>query len=235
MSKFRSVLQRFFSLSKMPVTTPQATKNQIETYDVTDYADQIDLTRLDVVTWTPAWLSRAERLMIYTLIFSLRPQRYLEIGTFQGGSALIVASALDALDADGRIFCVDPNPKITDENWERIKHRTSLFTGFSPQILAEVYNQAGNFFDFVFIDGDHTYNGIMRDAEGVLPYVTGGTYLLFHDSFFPEVKQALHDFATRYRERIVDCGPITREVTIQQEPNQASVPWGGLHLVRVTA
>jgi predicted O-methyltransferase YrrM len=97
MSKFRSVLQRFFSLSKMPVTTPQATKNQIETYDVTDYADQIDLTRLDVVTWTPAWLSRAERLMIYTLIFSLRPQRYLEIGTFQGGSALM----FDGIIKDG--------------------------------------------------------------------------------------------------------------------------------------
>jgi predicted O-methyltransferase YrrM len=238
MSKLDSVLQRFFSPLKTPVVpshTRESSSAQPQIYDVTDHAGQIDLDKLSVIKWTPAWLTRAERLMIYTLIFSLRPQRYLEIGTFQGGSALIVASALDALGSDGRIFCVDPNPKITDENWSIIKHRATMFTGYSPGILSEVYSQANGFFDFIFIDGDHTYNGVMRDAEGVMPYVTIGTYLLFHDSFFPEVSRGLQDFAARYPDRLVDCGPITREVTVHHEPGQEPVYWGGLHLMKVYA
>ena len=237
MSRLNSILKKVIHrFNQNRQTSPSHTLSPLEvtTYDVTDHADQIDLTSLEVIKWTPAWLSRAERLTIYTLCFSLRPRRYLEIGTFQGGSALIVAAAMDTVRSDGCMYCVDPNPRMTPENWARIEHRATLFTGYSPDILPEVYAKAGGPFDFVFIDGDHTYNGVLRDAEGVLPYVTAGTYLLFHDSFFPEVKQGLHDFATRYCERVADCGPITREVTIQQEPNQVPVPWGGLHLMRVT-
>ncbi len=231
-----TMLRRLFASSEPEMlkgykTLPLPT--DVQTYDVTDHADVIDLASIEIIKNTPAWLSRAERLMIFTLIFSLRPQRYLEIGTFQGGSALIVSSALDELDSDSRMFCVDPNPQITPENWAKIEHRTTLFTGYSPDILAEVFHKAGDSFDFIFIDGDHTYSGVIRDAEGVMPYVAAGTYLLFHDSFYHDVKRGLADFAARHQDRIVDFGPVTREVTVQHEPRQESVPWGGLHLMQV--
>lgn len=205
----------------------------IPTYDVTSHAAEIDLSALQVITWTPAWLSRAERLTLFSLIFSLRPMRYMEIGTFQGGSALIVAAAMDTLNHDGRMFCVDPNPRMKDEHWQQIQHRTTLFQGYSPDVLTQVAQAAGAPFDFVFIDGDHSYKGVLRDARGVMPYVSSGSYLLFHDAFFPDVERGLNDFAREFNQKVIDCGPITREITVQQDEGRPPIPWGGFRLMRV--
>ena len=38
-----------------------------------------------------------------------------------GGSALVVAAAMDAARYDGRIVCVDPNPNIAPEHWARLE------------------------------------------------------------------------------------------------------------------
>lgn len=226
---FRQRLADF--LAPSPVEGVAPTPSDLA--DVTDFADQFDLAALDVLTWTPAWLSRAERLMIFTLIFSLRPRRYLEIGTFQGGSALLTVQAMDLAGTDGRVFCVDPEPKIKPEHWERIQHRATMFQGFSPDILPDVYAESKAPLDFVFIDGDHTYEGVVRDAYGVMPYVARGSYLLFHDCFFPDVKQGLDDFVQAHRKHLVDLGPITRETTVQRDPDRPPIPWGGLRLMQV--
>ena len=142
-------------------------ETNLQLIDVTAFASEIDLGYLEVIKWAPVWMTRAERLLLYTLIFTLRPNRYLEIGTFQGGSALVAAAAMDALESPGRMVCVDPEPKIDPKNWERLQHRATLLTGFSPQILPQAQEAAGGPFDFALIDGDHTYEGLVRDAKGV--------------------------------------------------------------------
>lgn len=226
MSRLNRIVSQL--LPNLPAPPPK----DVETFDVSDHLDHFDPRALDVIQWTPAWLSRAERLMIFSLIFGLRPRRYLEIGTFQGGSALVTGSALDAQEAEGHIYCVDPNPKVKPEHWAQIEHRATLFTGYSPDILPQVFEAAGAPFDFIFIDGDHSYEGVLRDARGVMPYTKAGTFLLFHDSFFPGVARGLEEFAREERERLIDVGPITREVTRDKDDDQA-VPWGGLHLMQV--
>jgi len=66
-------------------------------------------------------MTRRERLLLYTLTLCLNPRRYLEIGSFEGGSSLIVCSALDTLDnAPGRIFMVDPEFMVAEETWDHI-------------------------------------------------------------------------------------------------------------------
>lgn len=210
-------------------------KHEYPVYDVTPFAGEIDLSFLEPVQWAPVWMTRAERLLLYTLIFTLRPKRYLEIGTFQGGSALLVSAAMDALDWDGKLICVDPAPKITPENWERIQHRATIIEGYSPDILEKASQVSGQPFDFVLIDGDHTYNGVMRDAVGVLPYVAKGGYLLFHDSLNEEVGAGIDDFLVMNRKRLVDIGVLTREITIQTNGSGQDVQWGGLRLMQLIA
>jgi predicted O-methyltransferase YrrM len=200
---------------------------------VTPFAAEFDLERLDVIRWAPVWMSRAERLLLYTLVFSLRPARYLEIGTLRGGSALVVNAALDALQSDGRIICVDPQPQIKPEHWQKLADRTTLIQGYSPDALPQAVEAAGGRFDLVLIDGDHSYKGVMRDSEGVLPYVTDGAYLLFHDSLFTDVARGLNDFAHKQAHQIVDFGSLTREVTYRQKEQQSPVRWGGLRLMQV--
>lgn len=201
-------------------------------YDVTSCAADIDLAALEVIRWTPAWLTRAERLLLYALIFAMRPMRYLEIGTFKGGSALIVATAMDALDHDGLLVCIDPDPQIDPEHWKRLKPRTTLLRGASPGILLQAYEIARGPFDFVFIDGDHSYAGVLRDANGVFPFLADGAHLLFHDSFFPPVAQAVHDFSAQHPDLIIDFGPLTCEVTLEPQPHGPPTRWGGLHLLQ---
>ena len=47
--------------------------------------------------------------------------------------------------------------------------------------------------DFVFIDADHSYNGVMRDVEAWAPKVRKGGMIIGHDIHFPTVKQAVEE------------------------------------------
>ena len=210
-------------------------RNQFEhilkKYDATAYPPGVNLTDLEVIQWAPVWMTRAERLLLYTLSFALRPERYLEIGTLHGGSALLIAAAMDALESQGRLVCVDPQPKIAPEHWQRLAHRTTLLTGYSPDILPQAREAAGGLFDLILIDGDHTYAGAQRDACGVLPFAANGAYILFHDSFSTEVGRAIDEFVTEYAHEVVDFGSLTRDYTVMPELGPAQ--WGGLRMVQV--
>jgi len=45
--------------------------------------------------------------------------------------------------------------------------------------------------DFVFIDADHSYNGVMRDVQAWAPKVRKGGMVIGHDIHFPTVKKAV--------------------------------------------
>ena len=232
MSKLLSLFKRNI-LSRLIPQGPQVVEPNVRVHDVTAFLADIDLEALDVVRWAPAWMTRAERLLLYSLVFGLRPRCYLEIGTLKGGSALIVSTAMDASDNDGRMVCVEPNPQIDPEHWSQIGSRATLLQGFSPDVLPDAYKAAGSPFDFVLINGDHTYAGVLRDANGVLPFAADGAYLLFHDSFFPDVARAIRIFAAQHSDQIVDFGTLTREVTLQPQPQAEPIRWGGLLMMQI--
>ena len=232
MSGARAIFQRVFATGPSDLPSPMDATD-VQVYDVTEGALEVDLSSMDWLKTAPVWMTLAERLLLFSLVYGLRPQRYLEIGTFKGGSALLVCHAMDMTDSNGAITCIDPNPKISPENWQRIEHRTHLLQGLSPQILTQAFEDAGGAFDFVLIDGDHSYQGVKRDAAGVLPFVADGAYLLFHDSFFPEIARALDEYALENRRSVIDFGTLTREVTTQQTPSGDAVNWGGLRMMQV--
>jgi hypothetical protein len=49
-------------------------------------------------------------------------------------------------------------------------------------------------FDYIYIDGDHTYEGCKRDMELWWPKVKEGGMLAGHDIAMPEVRQAVEEF-----------------------------------------
>lgn len=191
---------------------------------------ELDLSYLDVIKWAPAWLTSAERLSLFTLVCALRPMNYLEVGTFQGGSTLIVSAAMDASNNPGRITCVEPEPQINPEHWSQIENRATLVQGYSPAVLSEAHRLAGQPFDFVFIDGDHTEAGVFRDAIGMVPFLSDDAMMLFHDGFFPDVAAAIDRFVSNHARHVVDIGLITSEATVQD--GDPSLRWGGLRLLR---
>ncbi len=203
--------------------------------DVSDYIGEFDPRAVEVIVNAPVWMTRAERLLLFTLTFTLRPRRYLEIGTLHGGSALIVCGALDASgNTDAKIICLDPRPQVAPETLDKIHHRATVITGYSPQDLPQAQQAVGGgLFDLVLIDGDHSRNGVMRDAEGVLAHVAKGAHLLFHDCHNPEVRAGIDSFARKYARRLADAGPMTREITTADSPGGKSGPWGGIRMMEV--
>jgi predicted O-methyltransferase YrrM len=206
---------------------------RLDLVDVSDRLGEFDPAVLEIVPVAPVWMTRAERLLLFTLTFTLRPARYLEIGTLQGGSALLVAAAMDTLGTEGRLVCLDPNPQIAEAHWARLRHRTTLLRGCSPDALPQARDLAGQPFDLVLVDGDHTAAGVIRDATGVLSVVTPGAHVLFHDCFNPGVGGGIDEFVREHAARVQDVGPLTREISCETAPDGSQVVWGGLRLVIV--
>jgi predicted O-methyltransferase YrrM len=186
---------------------------------------------LPVIVDVGAEMLMPEKVLLYALVFGLKPQRCLEIGTFRGGSAAVICAAMDD-NGFGRLVCVDPEPRIPPEVSERIAPRATILQGPSPEVLDEARKAAGGPFAFALIDGDHSTAGVLRDVEGVLDQVVGGAYLLFHDCHFAEVAAAVDESLRRHPRKLVDCGVLSVTAKPTTTEGGGEVVWGGLRLLR---
>jgi predicted O-methyltransferase YrrM len=127
----------------------------------------------------------AEIRSLYRLVRRLRPRCVLEIGTSYGGSLFLWTSAARA---DATLVSVDLPPWELDDPWEEVR-RKRLFAfaregqlvrlvrkdSHDPTTLHEVKDlfQAQRI-DFLFLDGDDSYEGIARDFADYAPLVRPG-------------------------------------------------------------
>ncbi len=101
----------------------------------------------------------------------------LEIGRFNGGSTLLLAVAVGS---GGKLVSIDIAPQ-DDAQLHRIlqqRHladRVELVVGDANEI------DRPEQFDFVFIDGDHTYQAAKRDHNRWGRRVKEGGYIIHHD------------------------------------------------------
>ena len=193
---------------------------------------EIQPNRFSIIYTAPALMTFSERVVLYGIVFGLRPLRCLEIGTNKGGSSLIIGAALDDIGA-GHLVCVDQNPMIAPEHWEQLAHRVTLLKGTSPDILGQGVEVAGGKFDFALIDGDHELPGVIQDIEGVLPLLKDEAYMIFHDAHYYQVRKGIDEMLVKYKERLSDCGMLSVEqVPENRIENGYPVVWGGLRMVR---
>lgn len=202
--------------------------------DLDAFGEDIDFDAFEVMRSAPAMLTGAERMMLFNLVYSLRPQNYIEIGIRFGGASLIVSKALDASRSAGKLFLVDASPEVSPETWQQIEHRSELIAGWSPMILGEAASRAGAPFDFAFIDAGHQMRAVLRDAVGVLPYLADGAYLLFHDAFRSDVREGIDRFACMHPASIIDFGMVTRQFTCGPglDPNDPGMRSCGFRLLQ---
>jgi predicted O-methyltransferase YrrM len=122
----------------------------------------------------------------------LRPRRLLEIGSSAGGTLYLWTRAAAE---DATIVSVDlPSGGVGDpEEAERL-HRFERFrrgrqrlyllradshAGLTRRRLAEILQGQG--LDFLFIDGDHSYDGVRRDFDDYAPLVRPDGLIAMHD------------------------------------------------------
>jgi len=121
-----------------------------------------------------------------------KPMNVLEIGTERGGTLWLWCQlahpharilSVDLPDGPfGGGYPVEDVPKLltysTNQQW------IQLFRGDShdPLMLKSVKRFLnGKKIDLLFIDGDHTYEGVKQDWEMYSPFVAEGGIVVFHD------------------------------------------------------
>ena len=122
----------------------------------------------------------------------ISPNNILEIGTARGGSLLLwtrIASedaTIISIDLPGGSFGggYPLLRKLVYSNFGKVRQKIILIRGNShdSKTLGKVkcILQSSKL-DFLFIDGDHSYEGVKRDFEMYSPLVRKGGIIAFHD------------------------------------------------------
>jgi predicted O-methyltransferase YrrM len=139
-----------------------------------------------------ASLSFDEAAHLFGVARSLGPATIVEIGRFKGGSTLVFATAKDP---DATLWSYDLGgeraPGIVGEEVDAEIESTLVRFGRDRGVhLVRADSRsaeppAGGC-DLLFIDGDHSYEGVRADYEHWQTAVRPGGHLLFHDAEQPE-------------------------------------------------
>jgi cephalosporin hydroxylase len=143
---------------------------------------------------------REEVLDLLRLVKELNPRVILEIGTTRGGTLFLftrVASPdaiIISIDLPGGMFGGGyPAWKISlYKSFAIYDQRIYLIRADShdPETLSDIKKILnGRSVDFLFIDGDHTYEGVKKDFEMYSPLVREGGIVAFHD-----IVPGLHEY-----------------------------------------
>ncbi len=125
-------------------------------------------------------VSPDQALFLRFVLRTLEARRVLEIGTFLGLSALVIA---DAVGPDGRVVCLDRSAEWTDHArrlWEEagVDDRVELVLGDAHETIGNIADT----FDAVFIDADKS--GYLDYLEQATPRLRTGGLLMVDNTLW---------------------------------------------------
>lgn len=116
-------------------------------------------------------------------LFTSKDIKYLEIGCFEGASLhymftnVMVNTNSTATIIDPFIF-YDTQLQTFTNNMQNYKDRFDLIIGYSQHELSKLNP---NYYDFIYIDGDHTSDAVFTDAVLSFPLLKNGGIIIFDD------------------------------------------------------
>lgn len=159
------------------------------------YLQRKKLLHLDTI---PTHLVSSEKALLHRLTTSLHPiANVVEIGSFLGASTTFLASALQNTS---KVYCIDTwmNDAMSygqerDEQSDRrdtYEEFLANTAGYKDCIipLREKSNLAVSMLpsdlkiDLLFIDGDHSYDGVLSDWMTYSPLLADESIVIFHDT-----------------------------------------------------
>ncbi len=156
-------------------------------------------------------VTQEELKTIASLVAAFKPKSIFEIGTFDGRTTLNMAAHSPE---DCRIVTLDlPKIKMYDTELriksgdmkfiDKEKSGTRFIGTPYEKMITQVYADSAayhykpmeNAFDFVFIDGSHSYEYVISDTENCRKLLRNGKgVLLWHDYGWHEVVKALNEY-----------------------------------------
>lgn len=144
--------------------------------------------------------------LLYGLARSIKPKVCVEIGSARGKSACFVGLALRR-NGSGKLYAIDPHSATNWNDTDSVDSfaiitenlRKAGVTEF-VEIVRKTSHEAAKCWerkiDLIFIDGDHSYEGVKADWELFLPHLSEFGVVVFHDTLWdlrPDPKIARAD------------------------------------------
>ncbi len=161
--------------------------------------------RVGIVYLVDNHMSVEERLLLYTLVRTLRPARVLELGCQQGASARIITAALEDAGGAGRLVGVDPAP-VAEATRRKLHDRFRFVRGVSPAALPEAARAAEGPFDFVHWDAPNVHVQLAHDLEALAPHLAEQAYILVNNPLHFGLDLAVREAIAASDGQLVDCG-----------------------------
>lgn len=159
--------------------------------------------------------------IIPNLIKKRKYKKGIEIGVFCGGHAKKI------LDSDIHLLVgIDPyklyNPGMPDmfsqEDWDNlfdivVNHKLKSDRYVHLRMESNEARKAFDFselYDFIFIDGLHTYDQLKQDLENYTPLIRKGGIISCHDylhPYFPDLTVCIDEFAKAHNTKVIQ-GPL---------------------------
>jgi len=142
------------------------------------------------------WQMRfGERCALEGILARVRPRLSIEIGTAGGGSLYHVAAA------SGKVHSFDIDPGVTQlaRHFDNVEFHVGDSQVLVPETLGALQEQHKQV-DFALVDGDHSAEGVKRDAQALLgAEACAKTVIVFHDAANEGVRAGLE--AMRFHEQ----------------------------------
>ena len=166
--------------------------------------------------------------LLYGLARSLKPKVCVEIGSARGKSACAVGLALQR-NGGGKLYAIDPHRPTNWNDTNSVDTFAIITTHLQKagvteyvEIVRKTSSEAAagwnRKIDLIFIDGDHSYEGVKADWELFRPHLNEFGVVVFHDTLWdlrPDPKWSRADMGVpRFVEELRAAGyPV---ITIDQ-------------------
>jgi predicted O-methyltransferase YrrM len=165
--------------------------------------------------------------------YNQKPINYLEIGAFYGANAISVSKTY-AAHPKSNLYCVDPWEDYDDypeyknkqqtiyqsflNNVEKSGAKDRIFVrrGYSHN---EIPRFEDNFFDIIYIDGNHEPEYVLEDAVLSFRKLKVGGIMIFDDYGWggPDLtKRGIDGFLSGYHKRIKNLGEKWSQVFVKK-------------------
>lgn len=149
-------------------------------------------------------LALDEAAYLHKTIRCLKSANIVEIGRFKGGGTLLMAAAMDK---ESHLRSYDMHVKMPEHfNGQQmdcnllkaldrygLSDRVDIIVGNSQEI--DVGRAP---IDLIFLDGDHSYEGVKKDFLNWHKIIKPGGHLLFHDAAKPREFTTYHEEVARF-------------------------------------
>lgn len=161
------------------------------------------------VDFVPGWFHEGSAAVLYGLIREQKPTTVVEIGSYLGRSTIFFALALRSTGSSGRVVAIDPHTGDRQQLEGLSADRLPTYELFrqhcraaqvedvvDARVMTSSEAAAGwkSPVDLLFVDGWHSYDGVLEDGRNWLPHLSPNGVVLFDDYVaYPEVRQAIEE------------------------------------------